>query len=123
MITLSQLKYRSTKTVSEKMGINIVRLTGKRKKNYFITNDDGITIGFLGKTRADVTVALASCFTADELGSASVPEEQVAKQFMYPTFELDEIQNGKYRSDITGHESICDYIRACYRHTFLGGDL
>lgn len=120
MITISQLKTRSISKLSELLGINIVKLSGKRKSNYFIADDGGIIVGFLGKTRQEVSKSLLSCFAADELGVGRVPQEQKATHFMYAGFELDDIQDGKYRSDLTGHESICDYVRECYINTFIG---
>jgi len=117
MITISQVKKLSIADLSEKSGLNIVRLGGKRRQNYFIANETGLLVGFLGKTRADVSVAILSCFIQDELGVGKIPTEQEAKEFMFPTFELDNIQEGKYRPDVTGHDSICDYIRTCYAQT------
>lgn len=118
MITLSQLKTKSISTVSTLMGLSIVKLSGKRKQNYYLADVDGTFIGFLGRTRIEVTQSLASCFTKDELGTTNAPIEEEAKNFLFPLFELDSIQNGKYRNDLTGHDSICDYIRSCYLSTF-----
>jgi hypothetical protein len=108
--------------------------TGRSKGNerlgtgYWMLDDEGEVIAYLGGNRRELTYHLCNCFTASELhvrGTlkqvAIINEECVAKVFLFDEHKtnLDNIQDGKYNAHETGHDSVCDLIRACYNNKFI----
>ena len=132
-ITYSKVKSFSIERLSALLGISIM-FTGRSKTKervgtgYWMVDDEGDAIAYLGGNRREITYHLCNCFTASELHvkgvrkqAAVLNEECVAKVFLFDEHKtnLDNIQDGKYNAHETGHDSVCDLIRACYNNKFI----
>lgn len=118
MITLSQLRRGSIKFLNDRLGIVIQR---RHRRYYLMDGYSDNTIAFLGNTRNELFMLLATCFDPSELGKTL--KEQYVRNFMQfdelKGYDLDSVQKN-YRSDLTGYSSPTDFIRMSVIERDLG---